>query len=196
MRQLNLLWLRPQRGAVATALTLPALRGYLLRECGTTLFDDEIWEALRQRLLTTDNMITCDSYGNTQLLNGHLLPVVCHRKDAHLQEVQKTRCLAAAAAGAILVSARIAKGEQDIMAAVMAQGSAVIIVLDNGFAEMYHPSEEKMQACLEGRLLFATPWHYRYHRRDEKISVAECKSMNCIVQALCRRRDDWWQYDE
>ena len=94
------------------------------------------------------------------------------------------------------MSARIAKGEQEIMAAVMAQGSPVIIVLDNGFAEMYHPSEEKMQACQDGRLLLVTPWHYRYRRRDEKITVAECKSMNCVVQALCRRRDDWWLHDE
>ena len=25
------------------------------------------------------------------------------------------------------------------------------------------------------------------------ISVAECKTMNCIAQALCRKRDDWWK---
>lgn len=193
MRQLNPLWLRPQRGAVATALTLPALRGYLLRECGTTLFDDEIWEALRQRLLTTDNMITCDSYGNTQLLNGHLLPVVCHRKDAHLQEVQKTRCLAAAAAGAILVSARIAKGERDIMESAMRQGLPVVTVEDNGFSSLYHPSEIRMELCSDDKLLIVSPWQYAYRHVGDTITVAECKAMNCVVQALCRTKDSWWK---
>lgn len=193
MRQLNPLWLRPQRGAVATALTLPALRGYLLRECGTTLFDDEIWEALRQRLLTTDNMITCDSYGNTQLLNGHLLPVVCHRKDAHLQEVQKTRCLAAAAAGAILVSARIAKGERDIMESAMRQGLPVVTVEDNGFSSLYHPSEIRMELCSDDKLLIVSPTQYAYRHVGDTITVAECKAMNCVVQALCRTKDSWWK---
>lgn len=188
--------LRIQKGGVDTALTFSALHGYLERECDASQIDNGTWLMLKERLLDEGEKVGCNTYGHRSLLQKRLLPVVCHRKDKSLFERQKQRCLQAAMDGAVLVSARIAKGEQDIMAAVMAQGSAVIIVLDNGFAEMYHPSEEKMQACLEGRLLFATPWHYRYHRRDEKISVAECKSMNCIVQALCRRRDDWWQCDE
>jgi hypothetical protein len=23
--------------------------------------------------------------------------------------------------------------------------------------------------------------------------VAYCKAMNCLVQALCRQKDDWWK---
>jgi len=26
----------------------------------------------------------------------------------------------------------------------------------------------------------------------EAITVPECKTMNCIAQALCRTKDDWW----
>jgi len=188
--------LRIQKGSVDTALMFPALRGYLERECDASQMDDGTWLMLKERLLDEGGKVGCNTYGHRSLLQKRLLPVVCHRKDKPLFEQQKQQCLQAAKSGAVLVSARIAKGEQEIMAAVMAQGSPVIIVLDNGFAEMYHPSEEKMQACQDGRLLLVTPWHYRYRRRDEKITVAECKSMNCVVQALCRRRDDWWQHDE
>ena len=27
----------------------------------------------------------------------------------------------------------------------------------------------------------------------DTISVAECKTMNCIVQAICRTKDSWWK---
>ena len=122
MRQQHPKWLVAQRASVATALTLPALKGYLQRECGAAQFNTGKWEMLQQRLLTENNAIVCDSYGNSQLLSARLLPVVCHRKDAPLFQQQKARCLAAAASGAILVSARIAKGEQDIINSIMQQG--------------------------------------------------------------------------
>ena len=115
MRQQHPKWLVAQRASVATSLTLPALKGYLQRECGAAQFNTDKWEMLQQRLLTENNAVVCDSYGNSQLLSARLLPVVCHRIDAPLFQQQKARCLAAAALGAILVSARIAKGEQDII---------------------------------------------------------------------------------
>lgn len=191
MRLSNPKWLLPQRASVATALTLPALKGYLQRECGKH-FDADKWETVRQRLLAEDNAVVCDSYGNRELLNGRLLPVVCHRKDAGLFEVQKTRCLAAAA-GAVLVSARIAKGEQDIINTAIRQGCSVVTVEDNGFPSLYHPSEQRIDLCSNNKLLIVSPWKYVYRRAADTISVIECKTMNCVVQALCRTKDSWWK---
>ena len=185
--------LLPQRTSIVTVLTLSALKGYLLRECGTKLFYDEIWERVRHRLLTENDMVTCDSYGDKQLLNGRLLPVVCHRKDASLFEVHKARCLAAASSGAHLVSARIARGEHDIIDSAIRQGYPVVTVEDNGFSSLYHPSEQRMNLCYNRRLLIVSPWQYVYRRVNDSISVAECKTMNCIVQALCRTKDSWWK---
>ena len=193
MRQQHPKWLVAQRASVATSLTLPALKGYLQRECGSAQFNTDKWEMLQQRLLTENNAIVCDSYGNSQLLSARLLPVVCHRKDAPLFQQQKARCLAAAASGAILVSARIAKGEQDIINSAIQQGYPVVTVEDNGFPSLYHPSEHRMDLCLANKLLIVTPWHYAYRRVGDTISVAECKAMNCVVQAICRTKDSWWK---
>jgi hypothetical protein len=188
--------LQTQRGGIDTAVMLPALRGYLQRECHPSQITDETWRLLSSRLLTTTHekpFIICDSYGDRQLLQRRLLPVVCHRKDAGLFELQKQRCLESAAADAVLVSGRIAKGEQDIIDTALSRGFPVIIIADNGFPELYHPSERRILLCSEGLLLMVTPWLYHYRRADEGISVAECKTMNCIAQALCRTKDDWWK---
>ena len=193
IRMNNPRWLQPQRASIKTALTLSALKGYLQRECGPYQFNEEIWQRLQQRLLTDGSTIVCDSYGNTQLLNNTLLPVVCHRKDAPLFAHHKARCLAVAASGAILVSARIAKGEQDIMNTIMSQGHPIVTVEDNGFPALFHPSEQRTNLCSDSRLLIISPWSYAYRHAGTSISVAECKTMNCIVQALCRTKDSWWK---
>ena len=92
-----------------------------------------------------------------------------------------------------MVSARIAQREQIIMAAAQEKGYPVVCITDNGFPEIYHPSEEKQALCAAGRLTLLTPWRYLYRKADEGITVAECKTMNCISQAVCRLRDDWWK---
>lgn len=129
----------PQRGGIGTALKLPALKGYLQRECGTPLIDEDKWENIQNRLLINDGMVTCDSYGNRQLLQCRMLPVVCHRKDKASFTLQKQRCLTAASEGAILVSARIAKGEQEIIDTAIQQGFPVITIEDNGLPDPLPP---------------------------------------------------------
>lgn len=183
----------PQRGGIGTALKLPALKGYLQRECGTPLIDEDKWENIQNRLLINDGMVTCDSYGNRQLLQCRMLPVVCHRKDKASFTLQKQRCLTAASEGAILVSARIAKGEQEIIDTAIQQGFPVITIEDNGLPDLYHPSERRIELCATNKLLIVTPWRYIYRHTHEPISVAECKTMNCVVQALCRTKDSWWK---
>jgi len=205
LRSLNKSSLRPLRGGIDTALRLSALKSYLKRECGASLFDEEIWATLAPRLLQHTAFIDCDrqsklaafvdcdSYGNRQLLERRLLPVVCHRKDLRYFAQQKEACLTAARDGAVLVSARISPGEQDIINAVMAEGFPVINIEDNGMPELYHPSEQRMALCVDDKLLIVTPWVYLYRTAEEGITVAECKAMNCVAQALCRQKDDWWK---
>ena len=184
--------LHPQRLTVDTAVSLPALLGYLKRECPRQIVPSA-WEELQKRLLQKDDRVVCDSYGSLGLLRCKLLPVVCHRRDAALFEQQKARCLAEAAAGAVLVSARISKGEQEIMDSALLSGFPVIRIEDNGFPEIYHPSGDRINGCATGKLLLLTPWHYRFRTREENITVPFCKTMNCIAQAICRTKDDWWK---
>jgi hypothetical protein len=185
--------MRPQRGGIDTALTPSALKGYLKRECHPSQFDEAIWQELQARLLIANGYIDCDTYGDRGLLSARLLPVVCHRSDAPLFPRQKARCLAACREGAVLVSARIAKGEQDIIRSVADDGFPVITIDDNGFPAVYHPSDRRLSLCAASRLLIVTPWQYHYRRADDHITVAYCKAMNCLVQALCRQKDDWWK---
>ena len=199
-RSSNRAWLTPQRSGIVTALTLPALRGFLQREhLPATCTPEHLEELLGHLLLTADatapsrSLITCQSYGNRQLLARPLLPVVCHRADAARFQEQKQRCLEEAARGAVLVSARIAKGEQAIMDEAIRSGYPVVLLPDNGFPDRYHPSAERQSLCADGRLLLITPWQYHYRRASENITVAVCKTMNCVAQALCRTKDNWWQ---
>ena len=195
LRTHDRLRLQPQRGTIVTALTLPALHGYLQRECPPHLFTAEIWGQIEGRLLTANGRIVCDSYGDLTLLQRRLLPVVCHRKDKPLYEQQRERCLTAASAGAMLVSPRIAKGEQNILDAAASEGHPVAIVSDNGFPDVYHPSASLTEHCGDGRLLIVSPWQYQYRGKEDAVSVPFCKTMNCVAQALCRQKDEWWRLE-
>lgn len=185
--------IKAQRKSTDTLVTPNALHGYLIREHALHDADTQIWQSLVGRLLTDNNHVVCDSYGNLQLLDRQLLPVVCHRKDKSSYAQQKQACLAAAAKGIVLVSPRIAKGEQEIVDEAIAQGYPVILIADNGFPEIYHPSEARLQQCVNNHLLLLTPWNYHYRPANEDITVAQCKAMNCIAQAICRIKDDWWK---
>ncbi len=193
LRMSNRQWLLPQRMCVDTHLSLRALKGYLQRECLPSQMTEEVWQRLSERLLVKDGMIYCDRYGSDELLTKRLLPVVCHRKDAPLYDTQLLRCMDAADEGAVMVSARIAKREQMIMDAMQKRSYPVVLITDNGFPEIFHPSEEKQTLCAASRLLLLTPWKYHYRKADEGITVVECKTMNCITQAVCRLRDEWWK---
>ena len=193
LRMENRQQLQPQRKSIKTALTVTALHRYLQQVCHPSQIGEEQWQDLQERLLIEGGMVVLDSYGSIEIANRLLLPVVCHRKDKALFTLQKARCMEAAAAGAVLVSPRIAPGEQEIIDEVANNGYPVVVIVDNGFPEIYHASKEKMDACMEKRLLLLSPWMYQYRMAEDGISVAECKAMNCVAQALCRKRDDWWK---
>lgn len=187
------LHLRPQRGGVATGLTPAALRGYLRRECPAHVATPEALDAIEARLLLgADGTVTCDTFGNRALLARRLLPVVCHRKDAPRFQQQQDCCLKEAQAGSVLVSARIAKGEQAIMDTAAHNGYPIVLIADNGFTDRYHPSQDRLKPSAAGRLLLVTPWQYAYRNDEDPISVPTCKSMNCLAQSLAHRKDTWW----
>jgi len=144
-----------------------------------------------------NRFIACDTYGDRSLLTTRrCLPVVCHRNDAKRFGEQKARCLEEAARGTTLVSARIARGEQEIIDEAVTHGFAVVLIHDNGFPDRYHPSADRLQLCAAGRLLLITPWSYQYRPKNTGITVPECKTMNCVAQALCRTKDNWWKNKE
>ena len=193
LRTTNRTDLFPQRKTIDTLVTLPALKGYLVKEHALTENDTTTWEMLKNRLMVDNLHITCDSYGSLTLLSKRLLPVVCHRNDLRFFAKHKDACLTAAAEGAVLVSARIARGEQDIIDEVIALGYPVILISDNGFPVIYHPSEARLGLCASDHMLLVTPWSYQYRHNNQEITVAECKTMNCIAQALCHTKDNWWK---
>jgi len=185
--------LQPRRDGIDTALTPAALRKYLQRECPARLATAEALAGIERRLIMAGGRIACHSYGDRALLQRRRLPVVCHGKDWALFEEQKRRCLEEAAQGAVLVSPRIAKGERNIMDEAANRGFATITIADNGFPAIYHPSDERISRCADGRLLIITPWQYEYRGKNEAVTVPFCKTMNCVTQGLCRMKDDWWQ---
>lgn len=88
-----------------------------------------------------------------------------------------------AANGAIMVSPRIAAGEQEIMNEMVNCGFPTIIIADNGFPERYHPSEVRLYQCAADQLLLVTPWQYQYRGKNEQVTIPFCKAMNCVAQA-------------
>ena len=184
------------RYGYTTALTPSALRGFLQRECLQKHATPDALTTIECRLLLADGKIALDTYGNRKLLNSKLLPVVCHRQDKPLFAQQKARCMEEAVNGAIMVSARISAGEQEIMNEMVNHGFPVIIIADNGFPERYHPSAVRLDLCATDRLLLVTPWQYQYRGKNEQVTIPFCKAMNCVAQALCRQKDDWWKNSE
>lgn len=185
--------LTASRTGYITALTPSALRGFLQRQCLPKHATPEALAAIECRLLLAEGKVALDTYGDRQLLDRRLLPVICHRMDSVRLIEQKARCLAEAAHGAILVSPRIASGEQEIMNEAVSHGFPVIIVTDNGFPERYHPSTERIDQCAKGQLLLVTPWQYQYRGKNEQVTIPFSKAMNCVAQALCLTKDDWWK---
>lgn len=193
LRTSNRSLLMPQRSSIDTAIPITALRRFLQRECPPRLVTQEALLQIECRLLSDDKKVICDSYGNQSLLTQRCLPVVCHRKDAARFNEQKRRCIEEAEHGAILISARIAKGEQNIMDEALHRGFPVVLIVDNGFPEVYHPSAERIAYCSMDKMLLVSPWQFQYRKKDESISVPFCKTMNCVAQALCRTKDNWWK---
>lgn len=120
------------------------------------------------------------------------LPLICHRSDAMLFEVQRDIVLQAARKGAVIVSAFISPKEREIKKQLLIEQLPVIEVMDNGFADRYKPTGKSFYACAENRLVQISPWTYAYSR-DIKVTREMCLVMNQLVRIITNKDDHWWK---
>ena len=52
---------------------------------------------------------------------------------------------------------------------------------------------DRLEAILESINLIIEWTDGRKTHNNQEITVAECKTMNCIAQALCHTKDNWWK---
>ena len=123
--------------------------------------------------------------GNIFLLKRPLrLQVQCSRRltDEQIAE-QQERFLEQARQGAVLVSPSISKGEKSIMRAAFEEGLPIIILQENGFADLAKPGGKRMEACAMGKLLLLAPWEH--HNEQLTISRHQCLQLNDLARLIC-----------
>ena len=123
--------------------------------------------------------------GNIFLLTRPLrLQVQCSRRltDEQIAE-QREEFLEQARQGAVLVSPSISKGEKAIMRAAFEEGFPIIILQENGFADLAKPGGKRMEACAMGKLLLLAPWEH--HNEQQTISRGQCLQLNDLAHMIC-----------
>lgn len=123
----------------------------------------------------------CSAVGNLSLLEApqRIRVRISRSIDAGVLDQEKAHLLAAARAGAVLVSPAISPGEKAITRAAFDEGLRLIVLLDNGLDPMQKPSGERFRACAEGRLLLLSPFPHRNQRVT--ISRATCEALNGLA---------------
>lgn len=150
-------------------------------------------KVVKARLNADERGIVLDYIGNADLLSSEKkLPLVCHRADANLFDVQKEAVISAARNGAVIVSAFISQKERDIKQLLIAEQLSFVEIMDNGIAEKYKGVGKSFYALAERRLCQITPWSYRY-QKDVKVSREMCMVMNELARVICGKNDDWWK---
>jgi len=129
---------------------------------------------------------TFSAIGNRFLLSRPWkIQVQCSRRMTDQQIEEKTsECLAMGKQGAVLVSPCISKGEKQIMRAAFNQGIPLIILQENGFADLAKPGGKRMDACARGQLLLLAPWHH--HNEHVTISRSQCLALNELSAMICQ----------
>jgi len=130
---------------------------------------------------------TFAAQGNIFLLDTpELLQVQCSRSMSEEQVQAASRSfLSKARDGAVLVSPSISYGEKTIMRTVFENGFPVIILRENGFAELAKPGGRLFDACAQGRLLLLAPWKHNNERLT--ITRGQCHALNDMARAICER---------
>ncbi|NMA47323.1 MAG: hypothetical protein GX945_12255, partial [Lentisphaerae bacterium] len=95
--------------------------------------------------------------------------------------------LAAAQRGAVLVSPCISPGEKQIARAALRLQLPLIVILENGFPELYKPPKSYFDACAAGRLLMLAPWPYHSERRP--ITREQCLLLNNFAKQIAQNED-------
>ena len=124
---------------------------------------------------------TCSAVGNLALLSApeKLRVRISRSIDPALLEQEKARLLAAARAGAVLVSPAISPGEKVVTRAAFDEGLPLIVLLDNGLDPIQKPNGERFRACAEGRLLLLSP--FPHHNHKVTITRQVCEALNGLA---------------
>lgn len=124
-----------------------------------------------------------DAIGNLDLLRYPLLAVHCRRRWTEQETAAYTdHCRTASAGGVILVGAFISKAEQAIARQAYKEQRPLILLMENGFPELYKPVGRAFYSCAEGRLLQLAPWPY--HNDSRAISRSQCMELNRMAETL------------
>ena len=129
--------------------------------------------------------MTFAALGNRFLLDRpYKLQVQCSRSlTAADIEAAKTRYLAEARQGAVLVSPAISEGEKAVMRAAMDASLPLIFLSPNSLTPLSKPGGLFIEACTRGDLLILAPWPDRSATQD--LTRAECLAMNSMTEKIC-----------
>lgn len=112
------------------------------------------------------------------------LQVQCSRSMTDIDiETYKTKMLSAARRGAVLVSPSISKGEKAVMRAAFEEHLPIILLQENGFADLAKPGGQRMEACAKGVFLILAPWEH--HNEQIAIKRKQCLDLNDMAQRIC-----------
>ncbi len=137
-----------------------------------------------QRGLTVKGL-QFSAIGNRFLLERPVrLQVQCSRRLTD-EEIASRQAwwLAEARRGAVLVSPCISKGEKQVMRAAFDEGLPLIVLQENGFADLAKPGGRRMEACARGQLLLLAPWGH--HNERLAISRGQCLVLNDMARMIC-----------
>ena len=128
---------------------------------------------------------TFSAIGNRFLLQRPLrLQVQCSRRLTEAEiEARKAWWLQQARAGAVLVSPCISRGEKAVMRAAFDEGLPLIVLQENGFADLAKPGGRRMEACARGQMLLLAPWAHHNERLD--IRRHQCLALNDMARSIC-----------
>ncbi len=128
---------------------------------------------------------TFSAIGNRFLLQRPLrLQVQCSRRLTEAEiEARKAWWLQQARAGAVLVSPCISRGEKAVMRAAFDEGLPLIVLHENGFADLAKPGGRRMEACARGQMLLLAPWAHHNERLD--IRRHQCLALNDMARSIC-----------
>ena len=97
-------------------------------------------------------------------------------------EKQRSRLLAAARHGVVLISPCISDGEREIARAALAEGLPLVTMQNKGFSKLEKPTGRYFDACAAGRLLMLAPAAWPYTPAHKPMARHEATAMNRLCQ--------------
>ena len=91
-------------------------------------------------------------------------------------------CVAAARAGAVMVSPFISPKEKEVLMVLIEEKHQVIYLSDNGFGEFFKPSDTLFESVAAGRMLILSSHSFDADKR--RISRGECVLLNNLAEEI------------